>query len=243
MPSDQNYINSSLIHWTGRKKEKDDACLVLENICKEQMLRLIYCPPYVQENLKSKVKMVCFTDIPLEHSREHCIQFGEFGLVFDKQKMIEYGANPVLYTTRKHLDRIRNITCLLERMKDMEKDREWRSEVEAFNFSEDESIALLEVLGLSQEYSYKNVDGARYVNYFQREWRLMFNVLVSAGSTKEHKQGKSSFYIKDGISCAVFMLGKSDIEYIIALAEYVERASVAANILGCHVKIYESEVN
>lgn len=243
MASDRKYINSSLIHWTGRAKNQDAACSILENICREQILRLTYCPTYVQENLKPRVAMACFTDIPLEHSHEHCSKFGQFGLAFNKQKMIEYGANPVLYTTGRHLDRIRNIANLLERMKDLEKDREWRSEVEPFNFSVDETIALIEVLGLLQEYSYKNDDGTDYVTYFQREWRLTFEVLPFADGTTEHIPGMSRFYVREGISYGVFKFDKSDIEYIIAPAEYEERALDAASMLGCNVKIYESEVN
>lgn len=243
MASDRKYINSSLIHWTGRAKNQDAACSILENICREQILRLTYCPTYVQENLKPRVAMACFTDIPLEHSHEHCSKFGQFGLAFNKQKMIEYGANPVLYTTRRHLDRIRNISNLLERMKDLEKDREWRSEVEPFNFSVDETIALIEVLGLLQEYSYKNDDGTDYVTYFQREWRLTFETLPFAGGTTEHIPGTSSFYVREGISYGVFKFDKSDVEYIIAPAGYEERALDAASTLGCNVKIYESEVN
>ena len=243
MASDRKYINSSLIHWTGRAKNQDAACSILENICREQILRLTYCPTYVQENLKPRVAMACFTDIPLEHSHEHCSKFGQFGLAFNKQKMIEYGANPVLYTTGMHLDRIRNISNLLERMKELEKDREWRSEVEPFNFSVDETIALIEVLGLLQEYSYKNDDGTDYVTYSQREWRLTFEVLPFAGGTTEHIPGTSSFYVREGISYGVFKFDKSDIEYIIAPAGYEERALDAASMLGCNVKIYESEVN
>lgn len=242
MASDRKYINGSLIHWTGRAKNQDTACSILENICREQILRLTYCPTYVQENLKPRVAMACFTDIPLEHSHEHCSKFGQFGLAFNRQKMIEYGANPVLYTTGMHLDRIRNISNLLERMKDLEKDREWRSEVEPFNFSVDETIALIEVLGLLQEYSYKNDDGTDYVTYFQREWRLTFEVLPFAGGTTEHTPGMSSFYVREGISYGVFKFDKSDIEYIIAPAGYEERALDAAGMLGCNVKIYESEV-
>lgn len=243
MTSDRKYINSSLIHWTGRAKNQDAACSILENICREQILRLTYCPTYVQESLKPRVAMACFTDIPLDHSREHCSKFGQFGLAFNKQKMIEYGANPVLYTTGRHLDRIRNISNLLERMKDLEKDREWRSEVEPFNFSLDETTALIEVLGLLQEYSYKNDDGTDYVTYFQREWRLTFEVLPFAGGNTEHIPGMSSFYVREGISYGVFKFDKSDIEYIIAPAGYEKRALDAASMLGCNVKTYESEVN
>lgn len=243
MSSDRKYINSSLIHWTGRDKDPNAACSILENICREQILRLTYCPTYVQENLKPHVAMACFTDIPLEHSHEHCSKFGQFGLAFNKKKMIEYGANPVLYTTGRHLDRIRNISCLLERMKDLEKDRDWQSEVEPYNFSEDETIALLEVLGLFQEYSYKNDDGVDYVTYFQREWRLAFEILPFAGGTTEHTPGRSRFYKRDGISYRVFKFDKADVEYIIAPAAYEERALNAASILGCNIKIYESEVN
>ena len=242
MFASRNYVNSCLVHWTGRGKENGAAFSILENICQEQVLRLSHCPTYVQPDLQSRVAMVCFTDIPLEHSHEHCSKFGQFGLGFKKSSMIAYGANPVLYTTGLHLERIRHIDGLLARMKDLEKDREWRSEIEHYKFTEDETAALLEVLGLLQEYSYKNADGSDYLTYYQREWRLTFDVLPFASGMTAHTPGKSCFYVRDGQSHPIFKFETNDVEYIVVPGAYEKRARTPAGILGCNLKIYEDEV-
>ena len=39
--------------------------------------------------------MVCFTDIPLHLSQEHCGIYGKFAIAFKKSNFIKYGANPV----------------------------------------------------------------------------------------------------------------------------------------------------
>jgi len=43
--------------------------------------------------------MICFTDTPIRQSKDTCIRYGYFGMSFNKAKMIEHGANPVLYLT------------------------------------------------------------------------------------------------------------------------------------------------
>jgi hypothetical protein len=113
--------------------------------------------------------MVCFTDIPLKHSREQCSKFGSFGVGFKKENLIKYGANPALYTTGVHFNRIKKLANLLSRMEDLEKDREWRDELEPYQFGEEETFALQDVIDFLQEYSYRNNDTSDYVTYYQRE--------------------------------------------------------------------------
>src|SRR5438093_11530017 len=96
------HISESLIHWTGRNKTDAEAFSTLKNICEERLLWLEYCPTYVSVEFQERMKMVCFTDIPLRLSAFHCQQFRRFGIGFHKSKMIEYGANPVFYTTNQH---------------------------------------------------------------------------------------------------------------------------------------------
>ncbi len=127
-------------------------------------------------------------------------------------------------------------------MKDLEKDREWRSELEPYSFSEDELVALLEVLGLLQEYSYKNQDGSDYLTYYQREWRLTFDILPFASGTSEHAPGKSCFYIRDGRSYPVFKFKDADVDYLVVPRNYKARALKFAEALACEVKIYEDVV-
>lgn len=243
MATDRIYINDSLVHWTGRCKDQEEAFSILGTICDEQILRLSFCPTHVQPDLQPRITMVCFTDIPLEHSHVHCSKFGRFGIAFKKSSMIAYGANPVLYTTGKHLGRIRLVYKLLDRMRDQEKDREWRDILETYSYNEDELVALLEVIGLLQEYSYKNQDGSDYLTYYQREWRLMFNVLPFAGGTSEHVPGKSCFYKKDGKTHPIFKFCAADVAYLIVPRQFEISALKFADALGCEVKIYEDVVH
>ena len=53
--------------------------------------------------------MVCFTDVPLARSHEHCEKYGRFGIAFNKRKLMNVGAQPVFYATHasnKDMDRI-----------------------------------------------------------------------------------------------------------------------------------------
>jgi hypothetical protein len=234
------YVSNELVHWTGRKKSEKEAFETLKAICCENVLRLSYCPNYVSKDLNNDASMVCFTDIPLKHSQEHCDKFGRFGIAFHKDSMIRYGANPVHYTTAPHFERIKQVSFLLERMKDLEKDREFRQEErEQFSFSEDETAALLEVADFLQEYSYKNNDNVDYVSYYQREWRLTFNTLPFAGGTSEHLPGMSCFTKNGDMSYKIFKFSPRDVAFIVVPIRYLLSARMIARQLGCKLKIYE----
>lgn len=235
----RNYVNDELVHWTGRGKPDKEAFEILRTICDEETLRLSYCPNYVSPDFEKKSSMVCFTDIPLKHSREHCRKFGRVGIGFKKSSMIQYGANPVLYTTGIHFDRIKLIGSLLDRMKDMEKDREWRQEMESYIFTEDETLALLEVTEFLQEYAYKNQDLSDYVTYYQREWRLAFRSLPFAGDRQPQLPGMSCIYIREGQSHLIFKFARVDVEFIVVPIRFWFKAREIAKYLGCKLKIYE----
>jgi hypothetical protein len=183
-----------------------------------------------------------FTDIPLRFAREHCVKFGKFGIGFNKQKMIGYGANPALYTTAQHFGRIKRLAELLARMEDLEKDREWKQDVESYPFTEDETVAFQEVTDFLQEYSYKNNDLSDYVTYYQREWRLTFRSLPFAGGTRPHEPGMSCFYIRNGKSYSIFKFSDEDVEYIVVPIRYWWRGRKLANKMNCKLKIYEISV-
>ena len=232
------YVNNTLVHWTGRGQTDSDALKALVSICDEQILRLSYCPNYISEGYKKESGMVCFTDIPLWHAKEHCKIFGRFGIGFKKEKMIGYGANPALYTTGEHFSRIKKLSELLERMEDLEKDREWKEEVEAYNFTEDEIVAFQEVTDFLQEYSYKNQDHSGYVTYYQREWRLTFRSLPFAGRNKPQNPGMSCFYIRNEKSYSTFKFCNDDVDYIVVPARYWLPGRNLAKQMGCKLRVY-----
>lgn len=236
------YVNNTLVHWTGRGQTDSAALAALTSICDEKILRLSYCPNYVSEEHRKESAMVCFTDIPLWHAKEHCRIFGRFGIGFKKEKMISYGAKPALYTTAEHFSRIKQLSRLLERMEDMEKDREWKEEVDPYNFTEDETVAFQEVTDFLQEYSYKNQDNSEYVTYYQREWRLTFRSLPFAGGGKLQDPGMSCFYIRNGKSYSTVKFGSEDVDYIVVPARYSLPGRKLAKKIGCKLKLYELSV-
>ena len=184
--------------------------------------------------------MVCFTDIPLKHSREHCKKFGRFGIGFKKTSLMRYGANPVLYTTSVHMDRIKKIITLLERMVDREKDREWRDELEPYAFEEDETCAFVGIAEFLQEYSYKNInETADYVTYYQREWRLPFRALEFAGKGTPQAPGMGGFYIRDGIGYKTMAFAPADVDFIVVPIRYWREGRSLSKRLDCKLRIHE----
>ena len=232
------YVNNTLVHWTGRGQTDSEALTALTSICREKILRLSYCPNYVSEDYDRKSAMVCFTDIPLWHAKEHCRIFGKFGIGFKKEKMIGYGANPALYTTGEHFSRIKKLSGLLAKMEDLEGDREWKAEVEPYSFTEDETLAFQEVTDLLQEYSYRNRDHSEYVTYYQREWRLTFRSLPFAGGDKLQEPGTSCFYIRNGKSYGTFKFSNDDVDYIVVPARYWLQGRRLAKEMNCKLKLY-----
>ena len=239
---ERKYINNCLTHWTGRNVDENDAFLILKSICEEKILRLSFCPNYVQTDYKPTSQMVCFTEIPLEFSAEHCGIFGKFGIGFDKQNLINYGANPVFYTTKAHLERIKKLSVLLSSMRELEKDREWKEDSQPFSFSEQQTIALNEVTDFLQEYSYKNEDYKEYITYYQREWRISFKTLPLANGDTVQTPGMGSFYMKEGITYPIFLFDRVDVKYIIVPRLFKNKARPLAQQLQCDLKIYENEV-
>lgn len=231
-----------LTHWTGRTGADVDAFAVLRSICAERLLRLSYCPTYVREDFQPRVSMVCFTDIPLKESAEHCQRFGRCGIAFKKDALIRYGANPVLYTTENYFNRIMSLSKLLDRLVDLEKDREWKEAAEPYLFTEDQTWALLQTLGLLQDYRYMGRSDAEALNYAQREWRLTFQSLPFAGGNAVQEPGMSCFYVREGRSYETVAFAADDVSFLIVPREFEGIAASIAEELRCAVKIYEDEV-
>jgi hypothetical protein len=235
-----------LIHWTGRKSREDGteekAFEILRTICSERLLRLTYCPEYVRDNFKREVAMVCFTDIPLSESFEHCNRFGNCGIAFDKEAFIEYGANPVFYTTNSHYNRIVEVSTLLEKMMDLEKDREWMSKPNPYSFSENQTVALVEILSFLQDYCYKGKKDPSATNYTQREWRIAFKTLPFAANKEPQKPGMSSIYIRNKISYYNMAFADSDVRYVVVPREFEDDARSIDRDLKCDIRIFEDEV-
>lgn len=96
---DNGYISDYLIHWAGKSGDKDGAS-VLSIIGSTLQLRLSDNRFHIFDQYhKVQAKMVCFTDVPLQHSSEHCKRYGRFGIVFHKLRLVNVGAQPVFYAS------------------------------------------------------------------------------------------------------------------------------------------------
>lgn len=92
------HINPYLTHWTGRKKSENDAFEILKLILKTQRLRFSDNSISMKgDKMKVSTSMICFTDTPILQSLEHCQVYNYFGISFNKEALIQYGANPVFY--------------------------------------------------------------------------------------------------------------------------------------------------
>ncbi len=232
-----NYINNTLVHWTGRKKLDEDAFAILVNIVNERKLYLSYCPNYADSPISSyKTMMACFTDLPLKYSGDFLSMFGKFGIGFSKDAMIKYGANPVFYTTVSHQGRIIETAGLIQKLLREEVDREWKEGEERYQFNSKQLYSLLEVFGFSQEYSYKE----NHINYYQREWRICYETLPFEAGRPAEKPGNGGIRGNVGgkIMCEM-MFAAEDVDYLIVPLKFWNRARKLARLLGCKVMIYE----
>jgi len=151
-PSD--HISTHLTHWTGRKKEDDEAFSILKKIVVTKQLKFSYNTiSFPDDSSITKNLMICFADIPLYQSYEHCRRYNHFGIGFNKNEMIDYGASPVLYIVenrRPHQDYLQNILTNAD-------------------FQNNQSKSLISWYhSMNQPYNSNNLS-----EFFEREWRII----------------------------------------------------------------------
>ena len=134
--------------------------------------------------------------------------------------MEEYGANPVLYVTTKNLAHINSQMGLLRKFEDLNKDREWKEDVEPYQFSEEELLSFYFTAGLSQELKYKGEKD----NYFQSEWRILYQPDLFLGQNKENKPGMIRPSSLNGKNVGYLKFDARDISYILVSEEYAKQA-------------------
>lgn len=96
---DNGYISNYLIHWTGKDGD-EKGVEVLSIIASTCRLLLSYNQLHIFDfDHEIHEKMVCFTDVPLTHSEQHCSRYGRFGIAFNKLPLMNVGAQPVFYVS------------------------------------------------------------------------------------------------------------------------------------------------
>jgi len=97
MTHDNGYISRYLIHWAGKGKPEKERIGILSAIAETCRLRLTENNFFFDGSIDVRERMVCFTDVPLVHSSEHCKKYSSFGIAFSKLALMNYGAQPVFY--------------------------------------------------------------------------------------------------------------------------------------------------
>jgi hypothetical protein len=155
------HINPYLTHWTGRDKTKEKAFSILEKIISNRELKFGICTTsYPKALVNIKDVMICFTDTPIKLSSDFCEKYNFFGISFNKEKLIQYGANPVLYIVenRKHHQ---------EYLGDLKATNMFPYE----NNQERNNIAWL--LSIMQPYKTVGLEKQNFPQYLEREWRII----------------------------------------------------------------------
>ena len=247
------FISKSLTHWTGRKKSDKEAFEIIEKIIRSKKLLLTYCPNYpnLPKNRQLNTMMVCFTDIPLNLSSEHCAGFGHFGIGFSKEVFINYGANPVLYTTNEMNEKVEHFISLIGRLQNEEVDREWKDansnndNGDRYQFTSEQFFSMSELAGFMQNYKYNDTS----VDYYQREWRINYETLPKAlGMEPQITPGQGAIHgsIGEGKKKRIassLLFDLNDIDYVVVPKEFENKALELTNKIRAVVKIYEKEVN
>lgn len=183
-----NYISNSLIHWTGNNKTDKEALNTLNLILESSALR--FCKNRINYERKNEHKnisdiifetqMICFTDIPIEHSFSHCTRYGFMGISFEKEKLIKYGANPVLYYLKNRKNEI-----------------DFFDDTNPVGSDETGNISLIRAM-------FQMYDSG-HSEYYEREWRIN-RILPSSSHCEENnknlfeidqKRFKGKVFLKD----------------------------------------------
>lgn len=176
------HISEYLTHWTGRDKSNDGAFKTLKIIIETNELKFSSNLVSFPDNINTVTNlMICFTDTPIKHSKEHCNKYGSFGISFNKDKLINYGANPVLYL----MDNRKSYYFYL---------LEFTETIRIYTDNQ-QKLLLNWFRSVMQPYNTKPDDNKHTPEYFEREWRISGRVLPFHWlETAEKHQGKHNEY-------------------------------------------------
>jgi hypothetical protein len=234
--SDNGYISDYLIHWTGKQGD-DQGARILSIIARTLRLLLSYNDLHMFDwSHKICEKMVCFTDVPLRHSDEHCARYGKFGIAFRKLKLMNVGTQPVFYASHACKRDMSTIFKFLQ------------EQVHDTTLDPDLFRALHRHFYFIQCLSDERAD-ARDTFYYEREWRLGEQTLVPEAklqrpNAKYHAQQEGyppytgRLVEEDGNS--YFQFDREDVAFLIVPADHL---SAVKNPHGFPVETYEDLVD
>lgn len=167
---DSEHINKYLTHWT---KGGFD---ILRTIIETKELKLSWNSTSFLDN-KTKVSnmMICFTDTPIIFSEQHCKKYGYFGISFDKESLVNYGANPVLYLTEIRKPHYAFFIELSNR-------------IPPHLINEDQKTLFGWFNSIMQPFSNNLNDKSYFHEYFEREWRISGRVAMPSAMERVLKE-------------------------------------------------------
>lgn len=169
----QDTIHSKfLIHWTGkdinpynRKLDTDMRKKYVKRL-KDVLRKGLYMKPgeekiYGKNNkwIKAEIARVCFTEIKLTQTEKHAKRYGELGIGFNRNFVLEREGNPVFYVQngdKGHI--IENFVVLRDLMDELSADKAKTKELEI-------------ILGYLKNMSCRNENELKY--YDEMEWRIV----------------------------------------------------------------------
>lgn len=154
---------NTLFHFTGTK---ENLISILQNGFYPR-----YCleDPFLTENLKLAVPMVCFCDIPLSQIQNHSSAYGQYALGLRKEWAEKKGVCPVLYThTSSYLhESIQNYVRLVSQKRTIE------NRDAALNSLIDH---LYSIMFYMKPYKEEDQNGECKRYYDEREWRYSIKI-------------------------------------------------------------------
>lgn len=151
------HIDSNLTHWT-----KFDSWKAI--LLSRQLIPGTHKTNANEQRWMHRKGMICFTDIPYSISKSQRIQYGSWGIGFDKQWLESMGANPVFYYGEKLNSAHDSMHDLRQRLFKIEDEKI----IDKRKLNE-----FLDALGIINQYWQSMHSGRKeYSEYFEREWRL-----------------------------------------------------------------------
>lgn len=117
----------NIIHWTGRKNINPQ-CKAMDNDLRQEYVKWLkeICQKGLYMNpgeeliygigkkwIKASISRVCFTEIRLSQTQQHATRYGDLGIGFNREFILEREGNPVFYVQngdKGHV--IENFDCL-----------------------------------------------------------------------------------------------------------------------------------
>lgn len=170
------HINPFLTHWVGRKKNDEESFVILKTILESSELKFSSCPiSFPKSTYTVTQQMICFTDTPIRKSKYTCLRYGYFGMSFNKERMVEFGANPVLYLTDNrsiHLD----------------------FEINQRYIKNSDQLIHSWITSIMQPYDTKKYQKENHAEFYEREWRIVRKLPAQRNDVAAMFQGEFNEY-------------------------------------------------